>query len=339
MQSVDLPSDQSPILIHEAELPFCFSSGSPLDPCELLFYACLKTEFQEKAFKSRYYDKYENVSRVIDIVYKRKYSTVSMRNFIYRTNNGVGISFGKEKGSIQRYFYCEHICKLIEQHKMVIASLLSKSNESFSSLEITELTGFIDQLCCSAKKFLEQENGIIDDETKLNHKIVDSQMKAILKNFDSWSYLLDGRNDILHLYYFKKSRNLQMYLDLEILVENNGMWQLMLERKLRKIGLEWADIPFLIQTTEELTWLIESVQNFSVCHGQSPKNILFFVTSLKMTWCSRPGQENLQLEQKPYYQIFTGKQSGQKFVQFLYHQIPLLDHQKYVTHVNTLSSI
>ena len=238
MQSVDLPSDQSPILIHKAELPFCFSSGTSLDPCELLFYACLITEFQEKAFKYRSYDKYENVSRVIDIVYKRKYSTVSMRNFIYRKNNGVGHGLGKEKGRIRWYFYCEYISKLIEEHKIVIASLLSKPNQSFSSLEITKLTGFIDQLCCSAKKFLAQENGIIDDETKLDNKIVDSQMKAILKTFDSWSYLLDGSNDILHLYYFRKSRNLQIYPDLEILVENNGRWQLMLEGKLRKISLE-----------------------------------------------------------------------------------------------------
>ena len=220
MQSVDLPSDQSPILLHKTKFRFCFSSGTPLDPCELLFYACLKTEFQEKAFKSRSY-KYENVSRVIDIVYKRKYSTVSMRNFIYRTNNGVGHGFGKEKGRIKWYFYYEYTSKLIEEHKIVIASLLSKPNESFSFLEITELTGFIDQLCCSAKKFLEQENGIIDDETKLDYKIVDSQIKAILKTFDSWSHLLDGSNDILHLYYFRKSRNLQMYPELEILVENN----------------------------------------------------------------------------------------------------------------------
>ena len=64
---------------------------------------------------------------------------------------------------------------------IVIASLLSKPNERFSSLEITELTGFTDQLCCSAKKFLEQGNGKTDDETNLDYKIVDSQMKAILK--------------------------------------------------------------------------------------------------------------------------------------------------------------
>ena len=45
----------------------------------------------------------------------------------------------------------------------------------------------------------------------------------------------------------------------------------MLEGKLRKISLEWAKIPLLIQKTKELTLLIESIKNFSVCHGQSSK--------------------------------------------------------------------
>ena len=48
MQSVDLLSDHSPILIHKTKLPFGFSSGTPLDPCELLFYACLKLNFKKK---------------------------------------------------------------------------------------------------------------------------------------------------------------------------------------------------------------------------------------------------------------------------------------------------
>ena len=160
-----------------------FSTGIELCESELLLYSLLVVAFPGNSFRTRYHEKYLNISTAIDNVFHVHFSSTAIANYLYRANNNLTRDLGKVSGILRWRYYQEEIGRIVTTNSSTLQALISSRDTIMDS--VTELRKHLAQECTGKGNPPAEEgmNSDTEEDTAFETRFVEN---FDLSQFPNW---------------------------------------------------------------------------------------------------------------------------------------------------------
>ena len=236
-----------------------FSTGVDISESELLLYSLLVEAFPLNSFRARYHEKYLGISSAIENVLHVDFGSVGIANYLYRANNNLRRDLGKVNGVLRWKFYRENIERIVKNHSLALQALILSRDSNMDTLN--ELRNQLTRECSKENMDDNAEEEKADFETKFSVDTLN------IDEFPNWRSCVNSENNTAHLFYY--GGKFIGYPQIEVTINNEGIWKIRHEGRERKISLEWADVPPQVSSVQDLNKLLIAIQSLKICSGCS----------------------------------------------------------------------